>query len=441
MRFRALALLFAAAAVCLVLCSCQDHSETEGTVLTYQKGETPERNPYKGFAAWANDDSKRNMSFSMVYVDIYWNLLEPSEGRFDFRALEEENHFDIWKKGGKKAIFRVVLDCPGDEEHMNIPKWLYTKTGDGKFYDVSYGKGYCPDYSNAVLIQAHRRMLEALAERYGKDDFLAFIELGSLGHWGEWHIHDEIGLELAPEVYEQYIRQYLEIFPEKKMLTRRPFQMAAENGMGLFNDSFAREGETERFVKWINEGGDYKHYADALTPAPDAWKKAPVGGEISSSIDRFAVLDQETESLKETFKALHVTFVGPTNWLGKTLSEEQLARERQLSDAMGYDFYVRSLTIRDDGAERKCLAELYNDGYAPLYYPFDIVIKYRSGERSTKQTMDADITKLLPEESLMLEFSVPNDAESLWIEVKRGDNDGIYLSNDTERSGYWQKLF
>ena len=31
---------------------------------------------------------------------------------------------------------------------MDIPEWLYERTGDGVFYDTEYGKGYCPDYSN-----------------------------------------------------------------------------------------------------------------------------------------------------------------------------------------------------------------------------------------------------------------------------------------------------
>ncbi len=437
MRRRAFAALLAA--VCLLLCSCESEPDAQVTTINYDKGEAHEWNPYKGFAAWAKDDEKRNMNFSLVYVDMTWDELEPTKGSYDFQALEEKNHFELWKSSGKKAVFRVVLDRPGDEQHMNIPQWLYDLTGDGSFYDISYGKGYCPDYGSEILIKEHRRLLEALAERYGSDGFLAYLELGSLGHWGEWHIHEDVGQKLSPEIYEKYLSQYIELFPGKKLLTRRPFKMAAENGMGLYNDSFALEGETRRFITWINEGGDYREFDGALVPAPDAWTKAPIGGEISSSIDRIAALDEEADNIADVLRQLHVTFIGPTNWLSKELDEEQLKRERQISDALGYDFYVRSLTIRSGEEGRECSLQLCNDGCAPLYFPYDIAIK--TGSLDKERTLDADITGLLPGGSLELDFTIPTDADSLWIALKNSDTDGIFLSNDTERAGFWQKLF
>ena len=30
-----------------------------------------------------------------------------------------------------------------------------------------------------------------MGQRWGNDDFIAYIELGGLGHWGEWHVHSD----------------------------------------------------------------------------------------------------------------------------------------------------------------------------------------------------------------------------------------------------------
>ncbi len=430
--------------ICLIFSACSSNTNTDTetvTELTYEKGESSALNPYKGFVAWADEDAERNMDFSLVYVDILWSEFEQEEGVYDIAALEEKYHFSKWRKEGKKAVFRIVLDSPGDERHIDIPKWLYDMTGDGVYYDISYGMGYCPDYANPVLMEKHRQLLKVLAQRYGKDDFLAYIELGSLGHWGEWHIHEDIGLQLLPEVYEAYVGQYLEEFPGKKLLMRRTFRIAGENGIGLYNDSFAREGETNRFIDWIKNGGDYEDVPDALTPMPDAWKNAPLGGEISSSIDRMAALD-DADALMKTLKALHVTFIGPTNWLGKELSDEQLKEEKRIADALGYDFYVSGVTIRSKGGEKTCDIELENAGCAPLYYPYDIHIKLTGEEYEEERTLqEYDLTALLPENSITISFPLPQEAESLSIALMNNDSDGIYLSNDTERDGYWQKLF
>ena len=432
--------------VCLFLSACSSNANTDTdtetvTELTYEKGETSALNPYKGFVAWANDDKDRNMEFSLVYVDILWSEIEREEGVYDIAEFEEKYHFAKWRKEGKKAVFRIVLDCPGDDRHTDIPKWLYDLTGDGVYYDVSYGMGYCPDYANPVLIEKHRQLLKALAHRYGKDDFLAYIELGSLGHWGEWHIHEDIGLQLLPGVYETYVNQYLEEFPEKKLLMRRPFKIAEEKGIGLYNDSFAREGETNRFIDWIENGGDYEGVPDALTPMPDAWKSAPIGGEISSSVDRFAALG-DAGTLTETLKALHVSFIGPTNWLGKELSAEQLKEEKRIGSALGYDFYVSGVTIRSKGEDRTCDIKIENAGCAPLYYPYDIHIKLTGEEYKEERILqEYDLTALLPENSITISFTLPQEAESLSIALMNNDSDGIYLSNDTERDGFWQKLF
>lgn len=84
------------------------------------------------------------------------------------------------------------MDIPGDRAHADLPAWLMEKT-QGRAYSCEYGQGYCPDYTDETLIQAHERVIQALAQRYDGDPFVAYVELGSLGHWGEWHVHEDAG--------------------------------------------------------------------------------------------------------------------------------------------------------------------------------------------------------------------------------------------------------
>lgn len=73
---------------------------------------------------------------------------------------------------------------------MDIPEWLYEKTDQaGTWYDVEFGKGFSPDYNKEQFIAYHRKAVEAMGEHWGQDGLISYIELGDLGHWGEWHVN------------------------------------------------------------------------------------------------------------------------------------------------------------------------------------------------------------------------------------------------------------
>ncbi|MDZ7835470.1 MAG: hypothetical protein U5K84_09285 [Alkalibacterium sp.] len=156
------------------------------------------KNPLIGFAPNAAFLSEVDDS-NLVYVGITMRELEPEENVFDFETIEKVNHINKWRKEGKHAVFRLICDYPGLEKHLDIPDWLFDKTGgNGAFYDNAYGKGYSPDYADPDFIECHKRAVNALGKRYGEDTFISYIELGSLGHWGEWHIHEGNDLPSIP---------------------------------------------------------------------------------------------------------------------------------------------------------------------------------------------------------------------------------------------------
>ncbi|MEG2950651.1 MAG: DUF4832 domain-containing protein, partial [Clostridia bacterium] len=246
----------------------------------FAKSELVLENPFMGNLVWANDDSAREQPFSLVYADLTWREFEPKQGEYDFAAFEESNHFAHWKSLGKRVVFRFVMDVPGKKAHRDLPDWLYEATGDGESYATAYGKGYSPCYENPLLIAAHRQVIAALGKRYGQDPTIAFVELGSLGHWGEWHTHSKLADFPKTEVSEQYVTPYLEYFSAEKLLMRRPFQIASREGMGLYNDATGALSATERWLGWIQAGGTYDGNGEenALAAMSEAWKTAPIGG-------------------------------------------------------------------------------------------------------------------------------------------------------------------
>ena len=190
-------------------------------------------NPYIGYAPEA--DSELCDNTSLVYLNLLWSELEPEEGVYEWDEIEDEYDLLRHRKEGRNLVLRFVCDLPSGTEHMDIPQWLYDKTGDGKFYDIGYGRGYCPDYENETFINEHQKVIAEIGRYFSEDDFLAYVELGSLGHWGEWHTYYPAGIPQMPRtaVRMKYVEHYIEAFPYARLLMRRPFSELPDVSKGM----------------------------------------------------------------------------------------------------------------------------------------------------------------------------------------------------------------
>ncbi len=208
------------------------------TIKQYKESQAAFGNPLMGYvpSAWYNEVSE---DISLLYMDITWAELEPEEGVYNWASIDEENQISRWRKEGKHLVLRFVCDIPSDEEHMDIPEWLYEKSGEaGRWYDGEDGKGFAPDYNNPTIISCHRKAVRAIGEHFGQDGLISYVELGSLGHWGEWHVNYSEGIQRIPReaVRDKYILPWTEAFPDAMILMRRPFASAEKYGFGLYND-------------------------------------------------------------------------------------------------------------------------------------------------------------------------------------------------------------
>ena len=359
-------------------------------------------NPLIGYAPSAWHDSVDD-DVTLLYVDITWRELEPEEGIFDWEKIEEENQFDRWRLEGKHIVLRFLCDLPGDEEHMDIPDWLYKKIGGaGTAYHNSYGYGFCPDYSNSKFITYHQKAVDALGERYGQDTFISYVELGSLGHWGEWHIDSSEGLPEMPEqeIRAKYIRHWVDAFPHAKILMRRPFAEAEQYGFGLYNDMVGNQKSTAEWMDWIQSGGEYDQTGEenALVPMPDAWKTAPIGGELTSSIPMQQLLNTNLSTTIKHARDTHTTFLGP-----KIADEKYSKGYDEILLNMGYRIWISDMTLSPKmGGGIQVDLTWQNSGVAPLYadWPTYVQVVDKSGRILEWVAVDIALSELLPGETI-----------------------------------------
>lgn len=369
------------------------------TIKQYKESQAAFGNPLMGYvpSAWYNEVSE---DISLLYMDITWAELEPEEGVYNWASIDEENQISRWRKEGKHLVFRFVCDIPSDEEHMDIPEWLYEKSGKaGKWYDGEYGKGFAPDYNNPTIISCHEQAVKALGEHFGQDGLISYVELGSLGHWGEWHVNYSEGIQRIPReaVREKYILPWTKAFPDAMILMRRPFASAEKYGFGLYNDMTGQPEATQSWFDWINNGGKYDQTGEknVIVPMKDFWKTAPSGGEFTSSLSMEEMLDTNLSGTVEMIREAHTTFLGP-----KIPDENYVDGYKEVLKNMGYRLWISMAELKNTAKGSRLKLTWENSGVAPMYkeWPVYVYIEDESGKLVEKSRISIKISSLFPGE-------------------------------------------
>ncbi|MBP2623645.1 DUF4832 domain-containing protein [Streptococcus oricebi] len=361
-------------------------------------------NPLVGYAPSALEKSVSD-DISLVYVDVTWKELEPSKGVYDWESIEKENQFDRWRKEGKHVVFRFVLDLPSKEVHQDLPEWLTQEMADpGDRYDSSYGKGFSPNYSDPTLISYYQKAVAAMAQRWAKDELISYIQLGVVGHWGEWHINQEAGtIRSLPtqDVLDQYVSPWVEAFPDKDILMRRPFALAKKYQLGIYNDMAGNAPSTKTWLKWIQSGGVYDQTGetDAIVAMPDAWKKSPIGGEFTSANSMQTLLERDLDQTVDLIRESHTSFLGPK--IAQDVNDNKNGYQTVLKN-MGYRLWISDANLRFEGKEKTRLSMVWkNSGVAPLYRNWQayVYVKNWAGQVVEKVPLDLKLANLEPDQS------------------------------------------
>ena len=189
----------------LLLCS-SDHLSAASpgwiTACPEDTGETLE-NPSMGWVFHHFDNSIRQYGpplgpsyagegfpgLSVAYLRLAWSYLEPEDGVFDWSLVDTVAQRYI--RAGKQIAFRFSCFESGDV--YATPKWLKDAGVRGRWF--SYGKGVVeegapratwePDYDNPLFLEKLDRFLAAAARRYDGSPHVAFVDIGTIGIWGE----------------------------------------------------------------------------------------------------------------------------------------------------------------------------------------------------------------------------------------------------------------
>lgn len=413
------------------------HGVAEDIVVRPKPAEGPLANPLKGWCPYPDDDAIRQ-PYSMVFQYVSWRELEPNRG--EYRFAEWEKAWDGKAGKDKHVIFRVYVDYP--KKPSGLPDWL-RKAGVKEVAYEDHGGGKSPDYDDPRMVEGMERLIAALGKRYNADPRIAFVQLGLLGFWGEWHTFPRPKLYASPDTERRIVDAYRKAFPAKSLMVRyargHPGQ---QDWIGFHDDMFPED---------TDNGKDWSFLA-AVRKAKrtENWKVAVVGGEmVPGQAARW--LGEDFETTLAMLERSHFTWVGPyCPALVRSHDEQFRKRSERLIRKMGYEFRIEEVSHPAASKAKQPVRIALtgkNLGVAPFYYPWPVewALLDSAGKVVSLATTDWDIRKWLPgdfAERTALGFDAPPGTYRLALGIRDPwkDRPAIGFANDVPATGGWTTL-
>lgn len=168
-----------------------------------------------------------------VYFRVGWAHLEPDEGRFNWDYTDRiAKH---WIARGKQVSYCwLVFSTVGST--AATPKWLERSGAQGWYFPETNGipiPQWVPNWDDAVFLEKFGKFLAAAGARYDGKPWLQFIEIGSLGTWGEGHTGVGYGVptppipRITPAAQKVHLDLWRKNFPRSTILVNHAYEQVS----------------------------------------------------------------------------------------------------------------------------------------------------------------------------------------------------------------------
>jgi len=362
-------------------------------------------NPGMGFTTHQsfNGDVPGYPESGIAYFRWYWEELEPQEGKFNWKMVDSV--ITGAREHGQRLATRI-MPANGRE---GVPEW-YKKMGAKGYEYVAEstqhaGKttpSWMPDHADPLYIKYMGRLVKEFAKRYDGHPDIDHIDIGSYGHWGEWHLSFVKEKQSYPfELKKTIIDWYLDNFKKTPLVicedAEDGLEYATQNGSGWRADCMGDYGPPNNW----NLMTRYLKLPEMYLSVGEAWKTGPVAFETCGTMESWFQADRDIEFIYSVCLELHTSVLNNKSTL---IPPEWWPATEKFLKRMGYRMVPRLIRHEkwlNPGDTLHFEMELDNIGVAPPYRSYIPVIEIRSSRREQKsilvsQKMSWDVTKWLP---------------------------------------------
>ena len=382
-----------------------------------------------------------------LYIRLAWAYLEPKEGQFDWAVIDRL--IDKWTAPGLGIAFRISCkETSTDriEQQFATPRWVMEAGAQGGYYRMGKATGpddpWEVDYGDPIFLAKLDKFLAAFAARYDGKPWLRYVDIGSIGDWGEGHCWAGSRKDLSFAVRKEHVDLHLKHFKRAQLVisddyvnhvnnpaeSARLHQYILTNGISYRDDSIMVDGyfsgSSDRFTVRSPE-----FFADAyrLTPTVlelEHYGKVKTLGNWETRPDSAAFKFGKGKTGPDFFRGalelLHATYIAYHGDAREWLTDNpELTKE--LLNRCGYWLFPKSIELPPTlvaGESAPLTLIMENRGVAPPYAPYELRVKLSGAGTNLVQVLAKDCKSWLPGVPVSSQHQLP-----LPSDLKPGDYD------------------
>lgn len=377
-----------------------------------------------------------------LYIRLAWAYLEPKEGQFDWAIIDRI--IEKWTGHGLGIAFRISCkETSTDriEQQFATPRWVMEAGARGGHYRSGKPTGpdgpWEPEFDDPIFLAKLDRFLAAFAARYDGKPWLRYVDIGSIGDWGEGHtwagsrkVCSFAARKLHVDIHLKHFHRTLLVASDDFVYAladpserRALHQHLLAHGISYRDDSILVDGyvagASDRFTVRSPE-----FFADAYPATPTVFELEHYSsvkrlgnwdGRPGSSVARFGQGKKGPDYFLGALQLLHATYIGyhgdAREWLA---DHPDLTRE--LLNRCGYWLFPKSIELPArlvQGAIVPMVLTVENRGVAPPYAPYELRVKWSRPGIERVGTLGKGCRTWLPGAPAVLQYdlAVPGDLE------------------------------
>lgn len=387
------------------------------------------KNPYKGWyhhlldngtAIYAIQNDSIFESFpgmDHLYLRLAWSYLEPQEGKFDWHYID-----DVVKKyvpRGYKISFRITCsETGGYPDHFGelsegilyaTPSWVQEAGAKGVIHDNKKTKTWIPKWDDPVFLAKLDQFHKAFARRYDGQPWVRYVDIGSIGDWGEGHTTSTTNIPITISEVKASIDIYLKYYKKSQLVLcygyvfwSKPkkdelelFQYALSKGITLRSDSSLVGWYLQNYLKtWTVS---HPHYWDPLyIQKPIVFEMGHyrsvkrggnwLGRNGADTIEKYGY--SGATIMRKAIETMHATYIGYHGYAEDWLADNpDLTKE--LANLCGYWYFPGSASFPSilNRGENELSIIWFNKGIAPAYNEFHLILRFESEDSKNSFNM------------------------------------------------------
>lgn len=374
-------------------------------------------NPHKGWYHHYYDDAgtrygerdpgdlARFPGLDHLYLRLAWSQLEPADDAYDWTLIDDA----VAEYGRQGLRFAFAFTAKETAIEYATPEWV-RELGAGGTEIVglpwdSTARVWEPDYGDPIFLAELREFHEAVAERYGGEPWLSYVQIAAYGSWGEGHNWPATDSIYPLDVQTDIIDVYTDAYPRDVLLT------ITDDWVGNVSDEAFRQNLRDyierRGITYTDHSPLVDFYVDNYPEtfsirSPElfdaVWRSTPVPIEL----EHYSLVVENdnwggpegagggAHLLRGVLATTHATWVSfhgyADEWLG---DNPRLARE--VANRVGYWLFVDDAAVRVGGGEIALRVNWRNAGTATVYRPYQLEVRLEGPVNRTLNFGDAEL--------------------------------------------------